>query len=380
MKVLNKYFAILLMCAIALGAILNSCKKISNTEEKLNNELAGLDAVKKNVQKQMEALGGIPERVELHKRMEIAYADMDGNIINSLPTGSNNLTSACSGDVPDYLDLDYYYKLYQCNLGYKIKFGWRLSWNNNVVLQNPFNTANRTRGTIRISTPTVANAYSNNATDVQIYDLGEDPLNPDNNIFLVEMTSTTLIPLSLINAPGATLRLGAFFASDCSTLQNYSVVPLSLTNFGYTAPLSSNPCTRNDKAWYQSPDPGSNIIHIAGYDPLGICPITAAGSTPSYQEVQYDYGTGTWKDFINWLSPFVGTLPNNPGIKNSRWVSQVDVAKSAPIPSGTYTITIRYRNIVLNTGYPFGLTRPAPGNHCANPDWTIETYPNVVIP
>jgi hypothetical protein len=202
--------------------------------------------------------------------------------------------------------------------------------------------------------------------------MGVDPLNPDNNIFNVEMTSSTLIPVSLVNTPGATLRLGAFFASDCSSLDNYSIVPMSTASFGFSAPLNSNPCTRNDKAWFQGPGiVDSNAIGISGYDPLGICPIYAAGSRPSYQEVQYSVDAGPWTNYKTFFSL--------PSLNNSRFVSSIDFAKSDPLPSGTYTIRVRYRNVKLNTGVPFG-TLPTISNSCSTTDWSEETYPNIVIP
>jgi hypothetical protein len=128
MKSIKKYLAVFILIAIGTIAILNSCKKNDTLNELSKPELAGIEKVKQNVQAQMNALGGIPQRVEVNQRMEMAYADMNGNIVKSLPNYPN-LVSTCAGDLPDYLDLNYYYRLYTCGVGYKIKFGWFISWN-----------------------------------------------------------------------------------------------------------------------------------------------------------------------------------------------------------------------------------------------------------
>jgi hypothetical protein len=251
----------------------------------------------------------------------------------------------------------------------------------NVVLQNPFNAANKTRGTIRVSTTANANAYSNTTFDVQIQDQGVDPQNSANNIFFVEMTSTTLVPVDVVNAPGATLRLGAFFASDCSTLDNYAVVPMSVTGFGFTSPLNSNPCTRNDKAWFQLPGQvGYRQIGITGYDPLGVCPSYEAGAAPSYQRVQYSINNGPWVGFKNSTAQGAG----RPALNNQQFVSRTDFALSDGLAPGTYNIRIRYANTKFNSSSTSLNTVPDNFNSCINGGWgteawTVESYPGVVV-
>jgi hypothetical protein len=349
----------------------NSCRKVDNLAELSKSDAASMEKAKQNIKTQIDQLGGIPEKVEVNQRMQMAYADMDGNILNSLPANTgNSLVSACVGDLPDYLDLGYYYRLYTCGIGYKIKFSWTISWSNNVVLQNPFNAANRTRGTIRVSVTGNPNAYVNTTTDVQIFDSGTDPNNPANNIFVVHMTSTTLVPVAVVNAPGATLRLGAFFASDCPTLDNYSVVPMSVSGFGFVSPLNNNPCNRNDKAWHQ-PQYINPVIEIAGYDPLGTCPSYDPASAPSMQEVQYSLDNG-----LSYV-PYTNYSYGSPLI-NTSYVLRWEFARSETIAPGTYNLKIRYRNIKYFSnvsGYPI----PTSTNACINPVWTVESFPGTTI-
>ena len=379
MRLIKKYFAFTLVFAFT-SIIFNSCKKINQNPEINLTESVNLDKAKQNVRDQMNALGGMVQRVEVNQRMQMAYADMNGNIINSLsPSLFNNLTSTCAGDLPDYLDLSYYYRLYTCGQGYNLTFGWYISWNNNVVLQNPNNSSNRTRGTIRVYNNNNAIVYNNTTFNVQIADQGVDPNNPANNIFFVEMTSSTLIPESVVNASGATLRLGAFFASDCSTLDNYSIVPMSVTGFGFTTPLNSDPCTRNDKTYFSSPGSvGYRRIGISGYDVLGICPSYSASADPSVQEVQYSFDNGTtWNDFLNFTSPFTSTSSPTGAILGARYVTRIDFARSPTLAVGSYNVKVRYRNIKYNSGVS-GYPLPTTTNSCANSTWTIDSFQFVV--
>ena len=377
MTLIKKKITLFVLIAAGIFAAMNGCKKVDNTTGLTKADLEGIERAKKNVQAQMNALGGIPQRVEVNKKMQVAYADMTGNIVAKLPQ-TPNLVSTCAGDLPDYLDLSYYHKLYTCGEGYKIKFGWLVSWNNNVVLVNPRNSANITKGTIKISIPGNANAYTNTTTDVKITNMGTDPNSIANNIFFVEMTSTTSVPVNVVNAPDATLRLGGFFASDCVTLDNYYFIPMSVTGFGFVTPFNSDPCTRNDKAWFQMPGiEGIRQIGITGYDPLSICPSYPASAAPSYQRVQYslDYGA-TWASFTNFSS-------TSSNIINSAYVSRTDFARSPTLAPGTYNIKIRYANTRLNAGVG-GNTVPDSTNSCINGGWpaiawTVESYPGVVV-
>ncbi len=368
--------ALFILVAAGAIAILNGCKKVEESPTLSSDELAGIERAKQNIQAQMDALGGIPERVEVNQKMQVGYADMNENIVPK-PNTNASFTSVC-GDKELDLYLDYFYRLYSCGAGYKIKFGWHASWNNNIVLVNPYNSSNITKGTIKVSITGNANAYINTTTDVKITDQGPDPDYPGNNLFLIEMTSSTSVPVEIINAPGAKLLLGGFFASDCISLANYSQTPIGVVGLGFTTPLNSDPCTRNDKAWFQLPGSIDNHrIGISGYDPLSVCPSYAAGAAPTYQQVQYSLDNGTtWNPFSNFTSV-------NPNLLTTGFVSRTEFARSPILTPGTYNVKIRYRNIKYNSGIPAN-TIPASINSCATggwttPSWTIESYPGVIV-
>jgi hypothetical protein len=182
------------------------------------------------------------------------------------------------------------------------------------------------------------------------------------------------------------LRLGAFFASDCSTLDNYSVVPMSVTGFGFVTPLNSNPCTRNDKTWFQMPGiVGLRQIGVSGYDPLGFCPSYEAGAAPDYQFVQYSLDNGiTWNNFLNYTAASSGRA----NLNNQPFVSRLDYARSPTLAVGTYNIKIRYLNTKFNSTSTSLNTVPDASNSCINgaiwpptasPAYTIESFPGVVV-
>jgi hypothetical protein len=383
MQLINKYVIKIAALAFSLALTLHSCKKDDLTiDVQKEVKQTQIEAAKKSVATQIEKLGGIPEIFTVNEKVLPQFSDMQGNILKELPS-SNNLVSACAGDLPEYVTLTNYQRIYTCGVGYRIKFAYEVSWNNNIVLTSPFNASNRTRGNIRIVSSSGATLYNNSTFDAVITDFGDDPNLPGNNIFYVEFTSSTLVPYEVFNNPGATLRLGGILASDCASLDNYPIALAGVNGCGVVIPINSDPCTRNDKAWFQQPGIfGSNVIGISGYDPLGTCPTYAAGVAPSYQEVWYRLSnTAAWTKFSNHTSVYtIGASPTlGYPIFGSQFVTKTNFAKSLPIPAGTYNIQIRYRNVKLNAAYALGVNPEFSANNCFAANWTVETYNGIVI-
>lgn len=350
--------------------ILQSCKKISSFDE--TKPISDNLTLAKSIIKENLDRDGYVQKVELNKKMIPSYVDLNGNPVSTASI-TQNLTSTCAGDLPETADLNYYYRLYKCNTSYTIKWRYTISWNNNLVTVNPNNSANRTRGNIRISIPGNANAYNSTTgtSDLTITDLGVDPSFPSNNLFSVEFTSPAAspIPVSLVNTSGAVLRLGAVFASDCSSLDQYQLALSTVSGFGFSTPLNSSPCSRNDRTFYQNPGILEyRKIGIAGYDPIGNCSYSA-GAAPSLQEVQYSVDNGAWVGFDN-----TSYVPSSAGYYGSAFVSQYDFAKSqTALTPGMHTIKIRYRNWKYNNNEP-SFPVPTTSNACVTPVWTEETY------
>lgn len=375
-KVLFFTFTLVIMSAVS------SCNK-EVTEFLAQPTGIDVDKAREYVRNQIDQTGGFVQTFEVNKRMPMAFIDMQGNRVYppQLPGDTRKeLLSGCTFEYPDYIELIAYSRYYTCGVGYKIQFNWIISWNNNVVIANPYNTYNKTTGTVRISIPGNSTAFNHVTEDVQIWDLGTDPDNSANKRFLVEMTSTELIPWDFIDYPDATLRIGATFASDCTTMEFYPLIPMEPGIFGFEAPLNSDPCTRNDKAWFVPPGAASGSqFGVWGYDPLSSCPSYDAGYGPDFQMVDYSLDGGvTWEGFKN------TTATSYVNILNDRFVRKFDLALSKPLPSGTYSVIIRYANIQANIDFEPG-EKPDSGNSCANGGWgteafTYETFDDIIIP
>ncbi len=376
MKTIKKQLLIATLSFLTIAAVLQSCKKTNldgNTET--INENAAIERMKQNVAAQIKADGGINSRTEVNQRLKMDFVDKNGNIIPANKLSQNNLTSSCMGDLPDYIDLQYLESIVTCGQGAKIKVTFAISWNNNIVTQNPFNTSLRTRGLFRIGTPSNNNVYSNTSFNVQIVDGGVDPGNSSNNIYYVTSTTTTMVPNDVLKANNAVLRVGGVFVSDCNTQETttQNLSPTGIYGYGFETPLEGNPCSRNDRAYYQQPGTyANNRIAIAGYDVLGSCPSYSEESAPSYQRVQYSINNGVWTSFQNNTS-----LLSN--IIGSGVVSRTDFARSEILAPGTYNVRIRYANTKLKPNFTLNTVPSEDANSCIYGGWPTSTNPNTIV-
>ena len=349
----------------AVIILINSCKKTGvNEPEQLDakaNE-SFFAAIKADVEK-----NGLVQRVEVNQKIKAVYTDLNGNEVT--PPNSQNLTSTCGFSDPGIAELSYYEKKYQCNLGYYIKWYYNVSWNNNIVPTGP--TGVKTRGTVRVALPGNANAYSNTTFDVEIIDFGPNPdqiTYPDENIYSVSFTTSTIIPESILNASGAILRLGAVFISDCPILEQSQILLSNAFGPYGIVPLNSSPCQRVEAVFVDLPGPlnGPSGVYrrmrFAGFDPFSLCQYqySCDPNYPDYQEVQYQVDGGTWLNAIN------------PGIGGAfAWMTgtafilrTTTTCWSGPITPGVHTVQVRARNWKYNScPTPFS-TVPNTTNSC----------------
>lgn len=83
----------------------------------------------------------------------MTFVDMDGKPVALKHSNSIDLVSVCGGDLPDYGDLKYYVRVFNCTsssstTGFKIQYQYKFSWNNNIVLVSPYNSSNKTKGVV----------------------------------------------------------------------------------------------------------------------------------------------------------------------------------------------------------------------------------------
>lgn len=377
---------IIKICFIAVSFfvvifLINSCKKIGKNEPLQIDTKANetfLASIKADIEK-----NGMVQRVEVNQRFMPELLDLNGNIV---PISSiQNFTSLCGGGniLTGENLLDYYEKQYQCNVGYKFKFSWTFSWTNNIVLVNPYNGLNKTKGTTRISVPGNANAYTDNTFDVQIVDMGLNPdqiTYPDENLFNVTFTTATIVPESVLNTSGAQLKFSYFLASDCQDL-TYTQVGFGLASaFNYTIPLNTNPCSRNEKLFvsmpsYNSGDFNYRKLQFAGFDPFSFCTYQYSCDPryPDYQEVQYNVDGGAWLNASN-----TATYPS--WITGSAFITRTNVQSySALITPGLHTFQVRSRNWKFNTCPTASTIVPDASNSCFTTLWKVVSFPAFTV-
>lgn len=384
MKTNNIGKAIICLCFLSS---FYSCKK---TDTELNNETAiGISKAKQQIAKQIEEFGGIPEVITINQKLPATLVDMDGNPVDKTIFLNNNLVSACAGDIPDYVDLKQYVRIYQCAAaglggpGFKIQFEFNVSWNNNVVLQSPYNSNNKTKGKVRITHPTFGTVFDKTTYDAKITDLGVDPVNTSNNIYRIKFTCNDIILATYINDLNYTLRLGGTFVSDCSSLDQYGLALSDPAGWGFSPGTAYSPCSRNEKGWF-SATALYRRLSISGYNPLSnSCDYSGVFIRPDLQAVQYSFNNGsTWSDFQN----YTATTPSGLGILNSKYVRYSDFAQSPLLTPGTYNIVIRYKNWKYNSTPPSNWPIPTTATACRtygndlDNSYGYEFYPNTVIP
>ncbi|MBI2730685.1 MAG: hypothetical protein HYX40_08040 [Sphingobacteriales bacterium] len=374
-----------IIAVILLVSLINGCKKIDKlkTNEVLNNNIE--EAVRNSVKKQMELQGGIPQVTLINQRIPAVLVDMQGNAISKEKLASMRLSSTCAGDVPDFVDLKQYIRIYNCSstTSSTIQFEYQVSWNNTVVKVSPYNANNKTRGRVRIIYQPLNQTWQDKTTfDVSIKDLGVDPGNPDNNIYAVKFTCPDLITDYLAN-DNFIIRLGATFVSDSSTLDQHALAPADPAGYGISPGDATQPCNRVDKVYFQPPGIiASNVIGVVGCNIFGNSCYSSFFVVPSLSETQYSLdGGATFQSFIN----YTATSPSGMPINNSRFIREFDIAKSSPISSGTYNLVIRYKNWRYNnSSYQWQI--PTSTNACQTYSNTLgnsyvyEYYFGTVIP
>jgi len=356
---------------------MNSCKKTGLGETKIDNPQneAFLKSIKNDIEK-----NGLVQRVEVHQKITPMFVDINGNESATLP--SSNFTSTCLGDLPSYSDLVYYEKGYQCNSGYSIKWYYNISWNNNIVpIAN--NPALRTRGIARVFNSSGTVVYTNNTFNVEIFNLGPNPDQvtfPGEDIFSVSFMTTTIIPESVLNAPGAILRLGATLYSDCPSNESIGIILGNAYGPNGTVPLNSSPCQRSEKVFIRMPDANSGSSNVrklqfGGFDPLSLCTYIFVCDTryPDYQEVQYTVDGGPWTNASN-----SETFPS--WITGTSFLTRLTINSfSQLISPGVHNFQVRTRNWQFNTCPTPIATIPSATNSCFTPVWSVFTYNNITV-
>ncbi|HEY5371799.1 MAG TPA: hypothetical protein VIJ75_22680 [Hanamia sp.] len=384
---LKVYFIIALVLAIIIDPFFGCQKNDQNSvhrEQELQQYNADKAAVRLQIQKK-----GMSITVPIHQKMDLYLGDINGNRIaspsKSMATQKNsNLTgfvSACDGDYANYGFLNSFTLITDCVNGYEISFNTTISSDNNIVAVNPFNSAQKTKGTIRVLNPSNVLVYSNlsiglDASTNPPIDLGPDPSTPGNEFFSVTFTSgwvsqSIFDPSSMYSY---TMNLGAFYESDCSDLEhdNAGVWASTYSNFQYphVAPLN-----RVDPVW---PVSVSNPFQFFGEDPLGNCSMLSY-QYPDLQEILYSTDNGsTWigataSAMLTYIYPPGGPYANlTAGTSHYSYVDPYGGLELNVALTGHGTVLFKNRNIVFSSPPPGGVYPiPAVGSNCSAGLWSV---------
>jgi len=269
-----------------------------------------------------------------------------------------------------------------CIDGYKISFNTTVSSDDNIVAVNPNNSSQISKGSIRIYNPSNVLIYSNLSISLDpstnpTIDMGADPDNPGYELFSVTFTSgwiasSTLDPTGLASY---TMKLGAFYESDCSDLEHSNGGLWANTYTSLQFP-NTDPSSRVDAIYNVS---STNPFEFYGEDPIGAC--TMSGFTyPDLQEIDYSINGGTtWigessSSTLSYnLPPTIAPFQNLTGSSHYGYVDPYGSLELKITLTSHGTMLVRYRNITFNSEPPPGDNYPVPsvGSNCSAGPWSI---------
>jgi hypothetical protein len=310
MKILKKYLVIFILASIGSIAILNSCKKIKNNADQESSEqklAASIKALK-------DKYGSIsaPEIYPVDKIADGFYINQNGQEI-SLQKQHSGIQSAqsCSFDCntasdPSDLDLtytlSYVQRFFYCGntTGGEVRANWDISVPYTILAQNPNNPLQKSRGRMRIKSPTGAVLVSNiNLQPISITANGPDPNCGSNQLFTITY-SWAGVPDSYF-ANGNKLECSLFSYNDCDLTANNYLTSWELAYVFQGVATYSQPCSRIDKLWINNSYGNTpNECATAGGAYL-LCPSYPFGFVPTTSQ-QVEYRVKTNPSSNNWLN------------------------------------------------------------------------------
>lgn len=365
--------------------LIHSCKKqdqqTSQADQKTRtNELLAI--------KQRMDRDGLTYTVPVNQKLEAYFADKNGNrvpdsLLKKVSGGTKiveAITSACDYSNSPSNTFDSYSLTSMCQSGFVISWNYTISSNNNLVLVNATVPTAKSKGTVKIYNSGSTLLYSATPLATSVSDLGVDSSNPGNELFAVTITSDP-IPFSNF-ASGNAVKLGATIVTDCPDVEALSI---SITQYDINGNggALANSCDRLDPIQIAQ---SSAPLRFYGEDPVGVC---ASGFVyPQLQEIQYSTDGVNWvgenysSSLSYWLAPPTIAVYDSILNKHLGYVDPYGALElNISLPSGSYNVRIRSRNIMFNnpiSSYP-GSMWPVPvfgasGNCCVGPWSAITTY------
>jgi hypothetical protein len=244
---------------------------------------------------------------------------------------------------------------FTCGQGFLITVEYYVSVLYNLVAVNPSNSAQLSRGRLRLKNGGGTVIYNNTnipLSSSNIQNVGTDP--SDATLTRFKITFTTAFIDETTYANSASAEPGAFIYTDCANVPTVTV-PYSSSQATSTTANYTTPCTRYDKVYY-NPAQGGMGASVAGVNASGGCGIWGY-VYPDQHHIQYKNSSSVWVDmpFIFYGSTATGFIAN--------WDVWFIDRSGALSSVGNYDV--RYRNKETNTGN---------GGPCESPDWAYEVW------
>jgi len=365
---------------LAIIALPIACQK-SSQQSTSETDLASQQQAAKQQILTLIQKNGKTYTVPVHQRMEFYVGDSVGNRIARPNVQVTGITSTCDGDPNGYATINTYSIITDCSSGYKISFNTTVSSDDNIVATNPYNSGQTSKGSVRIYNPSNTLIYSNLSMPLDVstnppVDMGADPDNPGYELFSVTFTSGWISASSLdpTGIASYTMKLGAFYESDCSDLEHSNGGLWANTYTSVQFP-NVDPSSRVDATYNVS---SSNPFEFYGEDPVGSC--TMSFTFPDLQEIDYSINGGTtWigesssSTLSYHLPPSIPPFQNLTGSSHYGYVDPYGSLELVITLTSHGTMLYRYRNITFNTEPGPGGNYPVPsvGSNCTAGPWSI---------
>jgi hypothetical protein len=327
-----KYCKLMMITSVCIFfmAGVQSCKKSDSGDKEFDQELV-LKQLREKIAKQ-----GYHEITQVNKRSTgVTYTDVNGmeHEINLAGSGARATTSCTPGlfdcatatDVSELespvIDLLYGTRISYCYSAAQtsdVTVRWRMSVPYTILPENPFNTAQKSRGRLRFknSSNQIIQSYLT-IVPVTIVNWGVDPDCSNRTVFEYSYTLTG-IPNSLFTN-GNSMESNYFLYTNCSyqtTLTNTAWI----TTISFTGTTTAaSPCGRTDKVWINpGTGPGGVPTALGVGNTIG-CSFPTGYVAPQVQRIEYWKNSAPGIVYVHEIGPFgavnmTNATPSSPAV------------------------------------------------------------------
>lgn len=358
-----KFCFLMLFCAI----ICNSCQK-NDLSPVLQSQQQDqrISSVIKSMQEKYGKMSA-PVVYPVNKVVDGFYVNKKGEEISLIrPSTISRNTLSCNFDCttaegPWDLDitytLDYVTRFYYCGSSEsEIVANWTISVPYTVLLQNPINSLQFSKGRMRFKDPIGSGVSftNNNIQTISITSLGADPTCSSNTLYKITYNWNN-VPNSYFNS-GSILECSLFLYNDCD-ITNYNYLTSWEQGIGYIGDGTyAGPCDRIDKITYapsESDNSGQCAQVLGAYMVCGEYPFPSGFVGTELHQLEYrkrdNVNSFAWDDQS---SDIENGIPYGEIDPSSTFSPYVGLLRLKEIYQGSYPDgwLIRYRNVNATEG------------------------------